>query len=97
MGGGNNLHDEAHNQIESATGIDAAIGLFGVDAAPKCSGPTLKDDSRNRKALYLAYKEKMLPIVKSENPGLRLTQYEDRIFDLWKRAPENAANRDHIR
>jgi len=34
----------------------------------------------------------MLPILKEELPGLKLSQYKERIFDLWKTAPENPRN-----
>jgi hypothetical protein len=27
----------------------------------------------------------MMPIVKEEHPGLRLRQYDDRIFEMWKK------------
>jgi hypothetical protein len=43
-------------------------------------------------ALYNAFYEAQLPILKEELPGLKLSQYKDRIFDLWKRSPENPDN-----
>lgn len=80
------------------TGIDGALGaLGGGGGGPPGSGPPLKEDSKNRKALFNAYKERMMPIVKEEHPGLRLRQYDDRIFEMWKKAPENPANRDAAR
>jgi len=44
------------------------------------------------KAAYLAYEEKMMPILKEENPTLRLSQLRERIFKLWGKAPENPMN-----
>merc|ERR1719502_214615 len=84
---------------EEATSIEGAINLLdgGGGVIAGGSGPPLKEDSKNRKALYMAYKERMMPVVKEENPGLRLRQYEDRIFEMWKKAPENPANRDAAR
>ena len=84
---------------EEATSIEGAINLLdgGGGVIAGGSGPPLKEDSKNRKALYMAYKERMMPVVKEENPGLRLRQYEDRIFEMWKKAPENPANRDLAR
>lgn len=38
---------------------------------------------------FKAYQERMLPIVRSENPGLKLTQLNERIFKMWQSAPEN--------
>ena len=31
----------------------------------------------------------MMPIVKEEHPGLRLRQYDDRIFEMWKKVIES--------
>ena len=50
------------------------------------------DDVKSRKALYKAYEEKMLPSIKQDYSGLRLTQYKDKIFNLWKKSRENPAN-----
>ena len=30
--------------------------------------------------------------MKSDHPGLKLSQYKERIFELWKLAPENPKN-----
>uniref|UniRef100_A0A7S1D7G3 Coiled-coil domain-containing protein n=1 Tax=Cyclophora tenuis TaxID=216820 RepID=A0A7S1D7G3_CYCTE len=73
--------------MESASGLDAALHSLDVGAA---------SDVKRRKALYLAFEEKMLPVVKEENPGLRLTQYKEKIFNLWKKSPENPANRKDV-
>jgi hypothetical protein len=43
-------------------------------------------------ALYNAYYENQLVVMKEELPGLKLSQYKERIFELWKRSPENPDN-----
>jgi hypothetical protein len=43
-------------------------------------------------ALYNAYYERQLPIMKEDLPGLKLSQYKDRIFEAWKKSSENPAN-----
>lgn len=69
--------------METASGLDAALTSLDVgDGA----------DVKRRKALYLAFEAKMLPVVKSDYPGLRLTQYKEKVFNLWKKSPENPAN-----
>jgi hypothetical protein len=30
--------------------------------------------------------------MKEDLPGLKLSQYKDRIFEAWKKSPENPAN-----
>lgn len=44
------------------------------------------------KALYNAYYERELVAMKEDLPGLKLSQYKDRIFENWKKSPENPAN-----
>jgi hypothetical protein len=77
---------EGNIQMEQQqlAGLDGAllsldIGLPGADI-------------KRRKALYMAFESKMMPIVREEHPGLRLSQYKDKIFALWKKSPENPDN-----
>ena len=67
---------------EDTSGIDNALSSLGVSGG----------DAKSNKALYNAFEAKMLPIVKEENPGLRLTQYKEKVWNLWKKSPENPAN-----
>ena len=79
----------ARMQDEGASGIDAALGALGV------SSPTTNAAGQpvtSAKALYKEFETRMLPIVKEESPGLRLTQYKEKIWNLWKKSPENPAN-----
>lgn len=41
------------------------------------------------KAAFAAYKERQLPMVKEEKPGLKQSQYQDMIFKAWQKSPEN--------
>jgi Coiled-coil domain-containing protein 124 /Oxs1 len=59
-------------------------GASGIDAA--LGTLTLK------KITYADFEERMLPIVKAEQAGLRLSQYKERVYNLWKKSPENPAN-----
>jgi len=47
-------------------------------------------------ALYNAYYEAQLAILKEDLPGLKLSQYKDRIFEMWKKAPENPKNKPKL-
>jgi hypothetical protein len=67
-----------------ASGIDAALETLSISSAP------LKKVSA--KALYNEFEARMLPKIKDDYPGLRLTQYKDKIWSLWKKSPENPAN-----
>ena len=51
----------------------------------------LNDDESIKNTFQLFY-NKQIAILKEENPKLRLHQYKEHIFKLWKRSPENPAN-----
>ncbi|VDP95346.1 unnamed protein product, partial [Echinostoma caproni] len=50
---------------------------------------------RRLKAAYAAYEEKMMPILRAENPGLRNSQLKQMIFKMFQTAPENPKNQAH--
>ena len=68
-------------------GIESALDALSV-------GDDLPDGhpEKRRKALYNAFFERELPIMKDEYPGLRLNQYKERIFELWQKSAENPVN-----
>lgn len=67
-----------------ASGIDSALQGLGI-SADGAKGPS-------NKALYKAFEERMMPVMKDDFPGLKLSQYKDKIFQAWKKSPENPAN-----
>eukprot|EP01040_Poterioochromonas_malhamensis_P014939 gene14939-16629_t len=82
----NHLEEE---DFEHTTGLENAVDLLtGVVGGLKVD----EHPERRQKALYNAYFEAQLPILKEEQPGLKLSQYKERIFDMWKTAPENPRN-----
>lgn len=76
----NNLEPIYEEDSIYATGIDEAIDCFGEEPA------------KNKKALYKEFYERNLPILKTELPGLRLSQYEDKIHKMWKISFDNPNN-----
>ncbi|KAG2087853.1 hypothetical protein BD769DRAFT_1713675 [Suillus cothurnatus] len=73
-----NPKDEPPKEIESyaATGIDDALDLL----------------ERRFKAAFEAYKERELPNLKEEHPGLRLQQYQDLLHKQFQKSPDNPFN-----
>jgi hypothetical protein len=69
----------------AASGIDAALGSLNVSAPGGSATPSAK-------AQYKAFEERMLPEVKEDYPKLKLSQYKEKIFTLWKKSSENPAN-----
>ena len=66
-----------------ASGIDAALDTMKIKTP---GGAT------SSKALYNEFEERMLPEVKDDYPGLRLTQYKEKVWALWKKSADNPAN-----
>lgn len=67
-------------------------GTSGLDGAFKALDISAPSEVKSAKALYKEFEERMLPEMKDEFPGLRLSQYKEKIFNLWKKSPENPAN-----
>ncbi|KAI0657193.1 hypothetical protein C8Q70DRAFT_1005988 [Cubamyces menziesii] len=88
-------------EVESfaATGIDNAIDLLEVVTAKmdKASVGSQaanleRHPERRFKAAFEAYKERELPKVRQEHPGLRLQQYHDLLYKQFQKSPENPFN-----
>jgi len=48
-----------------------------------------KNPEKRMKAAYTRYKEREIPILRKENPSLRLSQIEEICFKNWQKSPEN--------
>jgi hypothetical protein len=76
----NVMNNEIHNTLEEneefITGIDNILDTFSSD----------------KTITYNSFYQQQLPIVKNEYPGLRLTQYQEKINALWKKSPLNKVN-----
>ena len=80
-------HLSLGDDVEEATGIDGAIEALSTNATVADKNP-----ERRMKAAYLAFEEREIERMKEEHPGLKRSQYKERIFDLWKKSPENPQN-----
>lgn len=56
-----------------------------------------KHPERRFKAAFEAYKERELPKIKEDHPGLRLQQYNDALFKSFQKSSENPFNQLHVR
>jgi hypothetical protein len=66
----------------AASGLDGALESLGIGGG----------NANSSKMTYKEFEERMLPVVKEDYPGLRLTQYKDKVFHMWKKSPENPSN-----
>ncbi len=48
------------------------------------------------KAAYAAYEQKNLPLLKAENPNMRLSQLKQILKKDWMKSPENPLNQRQI-
>ena len=51
-----------------------------------------KHPEKRMKASYTAYEERRLPMLKAENPNMRLSQLKQMLKKDWMKAPENPMN-----
>ena len=59
----------------AASGLNAALGQLSV------GGPSANDihPEKRMKALHMAFEERMMPIMKEDFPGLKMSQYKDKV------------------
>jgi hypothetical protein len=91
------LHNPAEvNKLDedeiAASGMNAAMDALSMGASGGARSPGGGKVGENRKALYNAYYERVLPQFKEDYPGLKLSQYKERIFESWRTSPENPDN-----
>ena len=73
---GMEIHNNLEEDEEVITGMDNILDTF----------------SSPENISYNSFYQQQLPIIKSEYPGLRLTQYQEKIHILWKKSPLNKNN-----
>ncbi|GMT28639.1 hypothetical protein PFISCL1PPCAC_19936, partial [Pristionchus fissidentatus] len=71
----------------SARNLEDAIALLSVSAPEVDMHP-----EKRMKASYESYAQANLPILKEENPTLRLSQLKQMLQKNWLKAPENPIN-----
>ena len=76
---------------------DDALDLTGLDSAVEALSSGLNEKHPRMKAIYTAYYNAQLPVMKEELPGLKLSQYKERIYENFQKAPENPNNQTKTR
>ncbi|PWN41575.1 DUF1014-domain-containing protein [Ceraceosorus guamensis] len=56
------------------------------------AGAIERHPERRFKAAFEAYKEREMPRIRQERPGLRKNQYENELHDEFKKHPDNPFN-----
>ncbi|XP_063980594.1 coiled-coil domain-containing protein 124 [Diachasmimorpha longicaudata] len=72
---------------ETAHGIDEALSILSV------KDPEIDRHPEKRvRAAYLSFEERMMPIIKDQNPTLRLSQLKQILKKEWMKSPDNPLN-----
>ncbi|KOX74055.1 hypothetical protein WN51_14135 [Melipona quadrifasciata] len=72
---------------ETAHGIDEALSILSTKESEIDRHP-----EKRVKAAYASFEEKMMPIIKEQNPTLRLSQLKQILKKEWMKSPENPLN-----
>ena len=81
-----------------ASNIDDALELLSITntgsvevsaAKSVASGNLERHPERRMKSAWTAFEEREMPILKEENPGLRLSQLKQLLQKKWKKSPDN--------
>lgn len=77
----------------SASGLENALDLLHLTVNNSTASISLdRHPERRAKAAWLAFKDRELPQFKKDNPGLKLSQMNDRLWKIWQKSPENPFN-----
>ncbi|XP_071952398.1 coiled-coil domain-containing protein 124-B-like [Antedon mediterranea] len=71
-----------------ARSVEEAISVLSVADAEQLE----KHPEKRMKAAYTAYEAEQLPILKAENPNLRLSQLKQMLKKQWQKCPDNPMN-----
>lgn len=80
---------EAENAVEARC-VDDALSVLSIGDD---SSSVDKHPEKRMKAAYNEYVERELPILKQENPNLRLSQLKQILFKQWQKSPDNPMNK----
>lgn len=69
---------------ETAHGIDEALSIL--------SSTKDRHPEKSLKAAFASFEERMMPIIKEQNPTLRLSQLKQILKKEWMKSPENPLN-----
>ncbi|XP_054756246.1 coiled-coil domain-containing protein 124-like [Lytechinus pictus] len=81
------LAQDQQDGVVSARDVGEAISALSLKEAELEKHP-----EKRVKAAYAAYEETQLPILKAENPNLRLSQLKQMLKKDWMKSPENPMN-----
>mmetsp|Transcript_61121 Transcript_61121/g.172296 ORF Transcript_61121/g.172296 Transcript_61121/m.172296 type:complete len:204 (-) Transcript_61121:212-823(-) len=79
---------------ENTNRAEDTVDASGIDNALAALGGGDADGGKASKMSYKEYEEKVIPGIKEDNPGLKMSQVKDHARKMWDRAPENPKNQE---
>ncbi|TDH68956.1 hypothetical protein CCR75_000285 [Bremia lactucae] len=79
------------DEPSEARSLDAALDLLTTGEKELEKHP-----ERRAKAAYKAFEETMMPQIKEDFPSLKLSQYKQKLSEMWRRSPENPLNQESL-
>lgn len=80
--------NRALSDVHVASNIDQALTVLKVKESDDDRHP-----EKRMKAAYKAYEDLELPILKAQNPSLKLSQLKQMVFKNWPKSPQNPLNK----
>lgn len=74
--------------VHVAQSVEEAISVLKVKDTEEDRHP-----EKRMKAAFSAYEDREIPILKAQNPTLKLSQLKQLVFKNWQKSPENPINR----
>lgn len=79
----------AENAVEARC-VDDALSVLNIGD----DGSSVdKHPEKRMKAAYNEFEQRELPIIKQENPNLRLSQLKQILYKQWQKSPDNPMNK----
>jgi hypothetical protein len=75
------------NLVTASGTIDDAMAAMSINTPITKSAP-----EKRMKAAYKKYEAEQMVWLRADIPGLKRSQYKERIFKAWQKAPENPKN-----
>jgi hypothetical protein len=91
-GFGTETHEFAASNLDDALDLMTALKTTGTSNLDKVE----RHPERRVKSAWAQYEEEELPKLKKENPGLKLSQLNQKLQKMWKKSPQNPMNQQSV-
>jgi len=86
------IRDQSLRLVENGE-VDSVVDARSVEEAlDQISSEVDRNPEKRMRAAFTAYEAINLPIIRSENPSLKLSQAKELLWKQWQKAPENPMN-----